>query len=84
MSSWEDVPSEKIVSVRLVQARGAASWTNGGRFTLRGAGTPVRPPAVWVNRTQPSPVTGAGCLSGNATAAKVIPRPPSLIVVEPI
>ena len=49
---------------------GAVNCTNGGWLTRRGAGTPVRPPAVCTKRTQPSPTSGSGRMSGSGTAAK--------------
>ena len=52
------LPSAWIVSDSVVHTSGACHCTNGRRRTRRGAGTPVRPPAVCVKRTQPSPLTG--------------------------
>jgi hypothetical protein len=39
---------------------------------------------VWVNRTQPSPISGDATRSGMATQAKVASSGPSCAVVEPI
>jgi hypothetical protein len=40
---WAD-PSVRTVSSRVVHTVGARYWTNGGCFTARGMGRPVRPP----------------------------------------
>jgi hypothetical protein len=56
----------------------------GGLAIRRGIGSAVRPPAVWVNLTQPSPRSGSPTRSGKPTAAKVTPSDPSRTVVEPI
>ncbi len=54
------------------------------RRTGRGAGTPVRPPTVWVKRTQPSPLVGLGARSGRPIASNVRATGPSFTVVLPI
>ena len=66
------------------QASGARNWTNGGWFTRRGAGTPVRPPAVCSKRTQPSPNTGSACSVGIWAAWNVTPFAASSRRVLPI
>ena len=73
-----------MVSDSVVHTSGACHCTNGRRRTRRGAGTPVRPPAVWVKRTQPSPLTGFWTMSGSPTASNVRATGPSLTVVLPI
>ncbi len=73
-----------MVSESVVQASGACHWTNGARRTRRGAGIPVRPPAVWVKRTQPSPRSGLRWMSGSATAWNTWLSPPTRTVVLPI
>jgi hypothetical protein len=55
-------PSAWIVSANVDHAIGAWYCTNGGLRTVRGAGTPVRPPAVCRKRTHPGPVSGSACL----------------------
>ena len=49
-----------MVSSNVVHTVGLVNWKNGARCTGRGMGTPVRPPVVWRNRTQPSPDLGLG------------------------
>jgi hypothetical protein len=68
---------------RVVQTSGDWSRTKGAPDTRRGSGAAVRPPQVWVKRTQPSPVS-VRCRSGMATAAKLIPSLPIHTAVAPI
>ena len=78
------VPSAWIVSSRVVQTIGAEYWMNGGRLTARGIGAPVRPPTVWVNRTEVEVTSGSPCRSGSGVAGTVIEVTPSPTVVAPI
>ncbi len=55
----------------------------GGRFTGRGAGTPVRAPQVCRKVTDVGVTTGSGRRVGNTTAANVIAARPRRSVVEP-
>ena len=52
------MPSTCISSATVVQASGAANWTKGALRTRRGAGTPVRPPAVWTKVAFSAVTTG--------------------------
>jgi hypothetical protein len=79
MSTLE-FPDVSMVRLSVVHASGAAIWTNGGRRTRRGAGNPVRPPAVWVKVTDSAVMTGSRWMSGNATAAKAASLRPMRIV----
>ncbi len=63
---------------------GAEYWTNGGRFTARGIGAPVRPPVVWVNRTDVDVTSGSPRRSGSGVAGTVTDVTPSPTVVAPI
>ena len=56
----------------------------GGFFTVRGAGTPVRPPAVWVNVTDDAVTFGSLTIVGYETPANVASRPARRSVVEPM
>jgi hypothetical protein len=77
-------PSAWSVSDSVVHTSGACHCTKGARRTRRGAGIPVRPPAVWVKRTQLSPLSGVPAMSGSAIASNVRATGPSLTVVLPI
>nr|BFE82059.1 hypothetical protein GCM10020093_046600 [Planobispora longispora] len=77
-------PSACRVSESVVQTSGACQRTNGALARVRGNGSAVRPPAVWVNRTQPSPVSAGARRSGRGTAANVAPSLPSRTVVDPM
>jgi hypothetical protein len=63
-----------MVSARLVHAIGALNCTNGGWFTRRGAGRPVRPPAVCTNRTDVAAISGGSWRSGRGKASRVAAR----------
>ena len=84
VSSGSARPSAWRVSRSVLQASGAVTCTKGGWLTRRGVGTPVRPPAVCVKRTQPSPTSGSGRTSGSGKAVMVVDFEPRRIVVDPI
>jgi len=48
-----------IVNDSVVHAEADLIRKNGLRRTRRGAGSPMWPPADWVNLTQPSPISGS-------------------------
>ena len=60
------VPSTSMVSESVVHTDGPIHCTNGQSLTTLGAGTPGRPPAVWVNRTRVAVTSAEGRSSGNA------------------
>jgi hypothetical protein len=67
----------------VVHTRGDWSRIRRAPVTRRGSGAAVRPPQVWVKRTQPSPVSTCR-RSGMATAAKLIASLPIHTAVAPI
>ena len=73
-----------IVSASVVHAIGEPIWKNGLPRTLRGAGMPVRPPAVCVKRTHPSPTSGSDWIVSRATAGTLTSFGPSFMRVTPM
>ena len=59
-----------MTSSSVVQAVADAIWRNGLPLTRRGAGRPIRPPAVWTNLTQPGPISGSFWINGYVTPGK--------------
>ena len=59
-------------------------WKNGFPRTRRGAGSPMRPPAVCSKRTHWSVTCGSAWMSGYFTAGNAIVFGPSLTRVTPI
>jgi hypothetical protein len=78
------VPSARIMSESVVHTVGALNCTNGGRFTRRGAGRPVRPPVVCTKRAQESVTSGSWRMSGSGTGSNVVRRFARRTVVAPI
>ena len=82
-TSKSEVPSAWIVSARLVQAIGGVNCTNGGWFTRRGAGRPVRPPRS--ARTGPTSRRSRAAPGGRGGGtSRSWPRLASFTVVTPI
>src|SRR6476660_1806346 len=63
---------------------GGVNCTNGGWFTRRGAGRPVRPPAVCTKRADVAVISGGSWMSGNGNVSTVAVFVASFTVVTPI
>jgi hypothetical protein len=76
------VPSAFTVRRRVVHTTGARNCTNGGWFTRRGDGRPVRPPTVCTKITEPPSTTGSAWIVGSEMGWKTAAFLPTRTVVE--
>ena len=71
-----------MVSFSVVQTTGARNWTNGGWFTRRGDGRPVRPPTVWTKVAESTSMTGSSWIVGSEIGWNTAAFLPTRTVVE--
>ena len=73
-----------MISWSVVHAEADAIWKYGLPLTLRGAGSPIRPPALCTNLTQSGPTSGSAWMSGYPTPGNESVFGPTFTCVVPM